>query len=210
MHKNKTIPVTLIISGALSIGIVKTADYISDIKNELQSATEQVEELKGNNLIQEREIDKLTGELEISIKENVELENSNKELIEKVESLEKELEEKVWPTQYVSRTSRMVGTPIEITMTFYGDFAHENGGYAGLDCNGNKLIAGTVASNYYAQGTQFELNGQLFTVRDRGGSNFNSPNRLDVFVPRLENESNSSYSKRIKHYGRKTVTMYKR
>ena len=138
------------------------------------------------------------------------MKNSNEELTKKVKSLEKELEEKVLPTQYVSKTSRMVGTPREITMTFYGDFAHENGGYVGIDCNGNKLIAGTVASNYNPQGTQFELNGQLFTVRDRGGSNFNSPNRLDVFVPRLKNESDSSYSKRIKQYGRKTVTMYKR
>ena len=210
MHKNKTIPIALAITGALSVGIVKTADYISGIKNELQSANEQIEELKKDKSTQVKEINKLTGELETSIKEGSELKNSNEELTKKVKSLEKELEEKVLPTQYVSKTSRMVGTPIEITMTFYGDFAHENGGYAGIDCNGNKLITGTVASNYYPQGTQFELNGQLFTVRDRGGSNFNSPNRLDVFVPRLKNESDSYYSKRIKQYGRKTVTMYKR
>ena len=103
-----------------------------------------------------------------------------------------------------------MGTPVKMTMTFYGDFAHENGGYAGIDCNGNKLVAGTVASNYYPQGTQFEFNGQIFTVRDRGGSNFNNPNRLDVFVPRLNNESDSDYTKRIRHYGVKKVVMYKR
>ena len=103
-----------------------------------------------------------------------------------------------------------MGTPVKMTMTFYGDFAHENGGYAGIDCNGNKLVAGTVASNYYPQGTQFEFNGQIFTVRDRGGSNFNNPNRLDVVVPRLNNESDSDYTKRIRHYGVKKVVMYKR
>ena len=96
-----------------------------------------------------------------------------------------------------------------MTLTFYGDFAHENGGYTGIDAQGNKLVAGTVASNVYSFGTKFEYNGQIFTVRDRGGRNFNSSNRLDVFVPRKSGEWNSAYAKRIREYGRKTVTMYK-
>lgn len=210
MHKNKTVPITLIASGLLSVGIVQTADYINDIKDELQFTVEQVKNLKTDSLKKNNEINELTEKLETSIEEKINLENSNKELTEKIKSLEKKLEEEVLPTRNISGSSRTVGTPIKMTITFYGDFAHENGGYAGIDCNGNKLIAGTVASNHYPQGTEFELNGQIFTVRDRGGSNFNKPNRLDVFVPRLKNESDSSYSKRIKKYGRKTVTMYKR
>lgn len=135
--------------------------------------------------------------------------NINKELTlvkKQLINYEKENKEKEYPTRRIKES----GTPVNITMTFYGDFAHENGGYAGIDCNGNKLVAGTVASNYYPQGTQFEFNGQVFTVRDRGGSNFNNPNRLDVFVPRLNNESDSDYSKRIRYYGVKKVVMYKR
>ena len=205
MHKNKNIPIALTLTGVLTVG---TAWYVNDIKNDLHTANSQVEKLKTDNSKHKEVIDKLTGELEVSIKESVELKTSNDELTKRVKSLEKQLEQKEFPTQSIN--TRLVGTPVKMTMTFYGDFAHENGGYAGIDCNGNKLVAGTVASNYYPQGTQFEFNGQIFTVRDRGSSSFNSANRLDVFVPRLKNESDSSYSKRIREYGRRTVTMYRR
>ena len=205
MYKNKNIPIALALTGVLTAG---TAGYINNIKSDLSTANAQIEKLKKDNSKHKEVIDKLTGELEVSIKESVELKTSNDELTKRVKSLEKQLEQKEFPTQSIN--TRSVGTPIKMTMTFYGDFAHENGGYAGIDCNGNKLVAGTVASNYYPQGTQFEFNGQIFTVRDRGSSSFNSANRLDVFVPRLKNESDSSYSKRIREYGRRTVTMYRR
>ena len=210
MQNKLNTPMALVLSGAITIGAITTLDYVDGIKNDLTSTKEQVEELNKNKMKQIEKINELTNELKESNKINIELEKVNDDLVDKVKSLEKELKAKEYPTQFVKSRSTMQGTPVEITMTFYGDFAHENGGYAGIDCNGNKLVAGTVASNYYPQGTQFEFNGQVFTVRDRGGSNFNSANRLDVFVPRLKNESDSSYSKRIRHYGRKTVTMYKR
>lgn len=210
MQKNKNVTIAVALAGVLTTGSIATVSYINDINSELTSTKNQVLELKEINTKQTKEIDKLVGELEVSIKENVELNKSNENLTKEVSSLKKELKEKVYPTQTLSRGSRRTGTPINITMTFYGDFAHENGGYAGIDANGNKLVAGTVASNYYPQGTQFEFNGQIYTVRDRGGSNFNSSNRLDVFVPRLKNESNSEYAKRIRHYGVKKVVMYKR
>ena len=205
MHKNKNIPIALALTGVLTAG---TAGYINNIKSDLSTANAQIEKLKKDNLKHKEVIDKLTGELEVSIKESVELKTSNDELTKRVKSLKEQLNRKEFPTQSIN--TRAMGTPVKMTMTFYGDFAHENGGYAGIDCNGNKLVAGTVASNYYPQGTQFEFNGQIFTVRDRGSSSFNSANRLDVFVPRLKNESDSSYSKRIREYGRRTVTMYRR
>lgn len=210
MPKNKNITFAIAIAGVLTVVGVVTTGYINDIKGELTVATEQVSELKEVNSNQTKTISELTNKLNKSKKEKTDLEKDNKSLKEEVTSLKKEIKEKVYPTQSVTRGSRSVGTPVKITMTFYGDFAHENGGYAGIDANGNKLVAGTVASNYYPQGTQFEFNGTIYTVRDRGGSNFNSPNRLDVFVPRLKNESNSDYAKRIRHYGVKKVTMYKR
>ena len=205
MHKNKNVPIALALTGVLTAG---TAGYINNIKSDLSTANAQIEKLKKDNSKHEEVIDQLTGELEVSIKESVELKTSNDELTKRVKSLKEQLNRKEFPTQSIN--TRAMGTPVKMTMTFYGDFAHENGGYAGIDCNGNKLVAGTVASNYYPQGTQFEFNGQIFTVRDRGSSSFNSANRLDVFVPRLKNESDSSYSKRIREYGRRTVTMYRR
>ena len=210
MKKKRNVTVATVLIGILTIGFVVIAGYINNIQGELTASKEQIKQLEEVNSKQYEEIDKLTGELEVSVKENVELEEQNRELTNKVSSLEKQLDAKEYPTQSISRGVSSRRTPVNITMTFYGDFAHENGGYAGIDANGNKLVAGTVASNYYSQGTQFEFNGQIFTVRDRGGSNFNNPNRLDVFVPRLENESDSDYAKRIRNYGVKKVVMYKR
>ena len=205
MHKNKNVPIALALTGVLTAG---TAGYINNIKSDLSTANAQIEKLKKDNSKHEEVIDQLTGELKVSMEKNRELKTSNDELEKRVESLKEQLNRKEFPTQSIN--TRAMGTAVKMTMTFYGDFAHENGGYAGIDCNGDKLVAGTVASNYYPQGTQFEFNGQIFTVRDRGSSSFNSANRLDVFVPRLKNESDSSYSKRIREYGRRTVTMYKR
>lgn len=205
MHKNKNVPIALALTGVLTAG---TAGYINNIKSDLSTANAQIEKLKKDNSKHEEVIDQLTGELKASMEKSRELKTSNDELEKRVESLKEQLNRKEFPTQSIN--TRAMGTPVKMTMTFYGDFAHENGGYAGIDCNGNKLVAGTVASNYYPQGTQFEFNGQIFTVRDRGSSSFNSANRLDVFVPRLKNESDSSYSKRIREYGRRTVTMYRR
>lgn len=207
MQRKINTQMALAITGALTVGTIFTMDYVSDIKEESTTANKQVEDLNKKKLEYIETIDKLNDELKESNKINIELEKVNDDLVNKVKSLEKELKEKECPTKARSIGQ---GTPVTITMTFYGDFTHENGGYAGIDCNGNKLVAGTVASNYYPQGTQFEFNGQIYTVRDRGGSNFNGANRLDVFVPRLKNESDSAYCERIRHYGRKTVTMYKR
>lgn len=127
--------------------------------------------------------------------------------------VEKEKEDVVKPKPQIEQKPTTVtnnGKAIQMTMTFYGDGAEENGGYAGIDAQGNKLIAGTIASNYYSFGTKFKMpNGQILTVRDRGGKAFNQPNKIDVFVPRLKGESRSQYNKRIAQYGVKTITLYK-
>ena len=135
-----------------------------------------------------------------------------KEKDDKIKSLQSQLAKKESLTnRSISRGgARQTGTPIELTLTFYGDGAEENGGYAGINAYGDKLTAGTVASNVYPKGTQFRLsNGQVLTVQDRGGSSFNSYNRLDVFVPRLKGESDAQYDKRIASYGVKKVKAYK-
>ena len=196
------------------IGLYKLNQTIEDLQETKSQLELKIDSL--NKTIKEKDntIDNVTKERDNNKESLDKLQKENKVLNQKLEAKKKEeasakLASADYPTQSVSRGSVKRGTPVKMTLTFYGDFAHENGGYTGIDAQGNKLVAGTVASNVYSFGTKFELNGQVFTVRDRGGKNFNSSNRLDVFVPRKSGESNSAYAKRIRNYGRKTVTMYK-
>lgn len=196
------------------IGLYKLNQTIEDLQETKSQLELKIDSL--NKAIKEKDntIDNVTKERDNNKESLDKLQKENKVLNQKLEAKKKEeasakLASADYPTQSVSRGSVKRGTPVKITLTFYGDFAHENGGYTGIDAQGNKLVAGTVASNTYSFGTKFEFNGQVFTVRDRGGKNFNSSNRLDVFVPRKSGESNSAYAKRIRNYGRKTVTMYK-
>lgn len=149
-----------------------------------------------------------------------EIKNKDKQ-IDKIkrenESLQKENKElKECPTQDLKHTPNKKqnqdnsGEPVQMTLTYYGDFAEENGGYTGIDAQGNRLQDGTVASNVYDFGTEFVLNGKVYTVNDRGGGNFDSPNRLDVFVERENGEDDEHYEKRISDLGKDTVTMYMR
>lgn len=95
------------------------------------------------------------------------------------------------------------------TLTFYTDLAEENGGYSGITCTGSKLEYGMVANNVLPLNTIIKLEGMgEFKVADRGGSNFNNSNRLDVFVPRNKGESKSSYIKRVNKLGVKKVHGY--
>lgn len=196
------------------IGLYKLNQTIEDLQETKSQLEFKIDSL--NKTIKEKDnaIDNVTKERDNNKESLDKLQKENKVLNQKLEAKKKEeasakLASADYPTQSISRGSVKRGTPVKMTLTFYGDFAHENGGYTGIDAQGNKLVAGTVASNVYSFGTKFEFNGQVFTVRDRGGKNFNSSNRLDVFVPRKSGESNSAYSKRISSYGRKTVTMYK-
>lgn len=93
----------------------------------------------------------------------------------------------------------------EITITFYGDTYEQNGGYPNITCTGETLTEGMVASNVYPLGTKIMWEGQVRTVADRGGSHFDSPNRLDVFLPRHKGESDSDYIKRIYQNGKRTI-----
>ena len=152
--------------------------------------------------------------------EILEINKSIKGLNEKYENVNKDLKNEKEKSEYLLRQIEKLGlTPrqiemadkVDITMTFYGEGAEENGGYAGITCNGDKLVDGIVASNVWPQGTKFYCveENKIYTVSDRGGSNFDSYNRLDVFVPRYSGESKSEYDSRISKMGRKPVTMLK-
>ena len=99
---------------------------------------------------------------------------------------------------------------IDLVLSYYTDLAEENGGYAGITCTGEPLKYGHIASNVWGLGTQFETqDGQIFTVADKGGSHFNSYNRVDCFIPRNYGESNSQYKERVLNMGRKTIKVRK-
>ncbi len=94
------------------------------------------------------------------------------------------------------------------TLTFYTNLPSENGGYT-ITATGKSLSYGMVASNYYSLGKKIYLNGYgTMTVEDRGGSNFNSSSRLDVFIPRKSGESNTAYLSRVNSMGIQTVKGY--
>lgn len=200
-----------IIGGLTIVGICSLGTMLNNTSIQLRVAEQKIEEIQ---LINDKHKEKIESQEEELTKRDATLEeyrtymDKQDKKIERLEKVEKQHKE--CPTRKVKASRGTTrGTPIQMKMTFYGDFAHENGGYAGIDAQGNKLVAGTVASNVYPFGTTFSYNGQIFTVRDRGGRNFNSYNRLDVFVPRKKGESDAAYARRISIYGVKTVTMYK-
>lgn len=197
------------------IGLYKLNQTVEDLQKAKSQLELKIDSL--NQTIEEKDntIDNVTKERDNNKESLDKLQEENKVLNQKLEAKKKEeasakLASAEYPTQSVSRGGVNRGTPVTITLTFYGDGAEENGGYAGINAYSQKLTAGMVASNVYPRGTKFVApNGQVLEVQDKGGSHFNSHNRLDVFVPRKSGESNKAYAKRISNLGRMTVTLYK-
>ena len=97
---------------------------------------------------------------------------------------------------------------IELIFSFYTSLSSENGGNEGITCTGSKLKYGDLASNVWGLGTQFKTqDGKIFTVADKGGSHFNSYNRVDCYIPRQIGESDYQYYKRVNNMGHKTITV---
>lgn len=206
----------ILAAGALSLTwmYVEKCEELSFVQAERTSLKQDIQILEEIKIENEKELKSRDTILE-EYRRKMDSQDAEIERLQKIEKAHKEcptrekLAKKERVVMSVRRGSSTRGTPIQMTLTFYGDSAAENGGYAGMDAQGGKLRVGTVASNVYPFGTQFSWNGQTYTVRDRGGSHFNSPNRLDVFVPRNSGESESAYNARIRQYGKRTVTVYK-
>ena len=97
---------------------------------------------------------------------------------------------------------------IEFELTFYTSLPSENGGYT-VTCLGEELQYGMVANNVLDLGTEIYLDGWgTFTNSDRGGSNFNTVNRLDVLIERNYGENDSEYSRRVNNMGKVKVMGY--
>lgn len=125
----------------------------------------------------------------------------------KKEKIAQELAAKLATEKKAKETTTQKGN-IVFKLSFYTALPEENGGH-GLMANGEPVATTTnaVASNYYPLGTKIYLEGWgTFTVKDRGGKNFNSSNRLDVLILRKSGESKSEYKQRVMNLGRQTTT----
>lgn len=99
------------------------------------------------------------------------------------------------------KKQRQAEAYIEFELTFY-TFKECVDGINAKTCHSDRPYQGIVASNVYPQGTIIYLeNWGEVLVWDRGGENFNSQNRLDVFLEPMQGESLDDCSKRAFELG---------
>lgn len=199
--KNGVIKAVAVATSLAATGlIVSTQMNLNDMTNRYEKLEkEHVEVIKDRNKI--KEVHK-----ELEIKFNKEIDEKNKEIEELKDektNLEKKLEQSKSPRQ-VSGKARSGGKEVHFELTYYTNLPQENGGYT-ITSSQTPLRHGVVASNHYPVGTKIEINGQIYTVEDTGGSEFNSPNRLDVLVERHAGESDQEYLNRVNNKGRTQV-----
>lgn len=89
-------------------------------------------------------------------------------------------------------------------ISFYTELEGEG---QGLTASGKRVSYGMVANNQLPFGTKIQLEGMgTFAVEDRGSpSHFNRVERIDVYIPRQNGESNATYQKRVAAMGVKKV-----
>ena len=152
----------------------------------------------------------------------VEFKNYRNEMIEKVQAYEEykieeqkrieaeqeRLRQEELERQRIEEEEKNRIEWIEFELTFYTSLPSENGGYT-VTCLGEELQYGMVANNVLDLGTEIYLDGWgTFTNSDRGGSNFNTVNRLDVLIERNYGENDSDYSRRVNNMGKVKVMGY--
>ena len=183
----------LILTIILAVSLLNIKDpYIKNNINQLHSTNEH-EKIKPAT---QTNISKTENKIEE--KQNGNIDESKKQIPSNKEPIEKQ------PSRGGS-----INNEIDITLTFYSSLGEENGGFTGINCSGKKLTPGTVANNVLPQGTEIytEEFGTL-TVADRGGNNFNTIHRLDVYLPREQGENDKDYFKRVNNMGRVKVKGY--
>lgn len=182
-----------------------TSYHISKINHEKQTLEIKLTNTKRELSNKNKTIKDYQNKEKTKNKQIENLEKENKELKENVNKLKQRNEE--LPTSSIKSNKPASGRTQEITLSFYSTLASENGGYT-TTCTGAPLKNGIVASNYYPLGTKININGQVFTVADRGGSHFDGPDRLDVLVERNYGEDPSEYLQRVNNLGKFTVTAH--
>ena len=190
----------------------------ASIRNDISELIIECEELIIKTEEQQISIDKLVAtekELTAKLKAiEVAKEESKRTIV--AESMAGEIVEDLKP-----ETTETPGTPksnewieVKIEATFYTSLPEENGGeqYAGMNALGGKLHTGSLAvPKEIPLGTEFIIDGlpsavgtNNFKADDRGGAIKMKGDtvRVDVFVARLNGESDSQYNKRVNDLGR--------
>ena len=103
-------------------------------------------------------------------------------------------------TSSLSRGGDIEDYDTEFEVTFYTSI------YGNITSSGDRARDGVVANNVLQEGSRIRLEGYgTVDVLDTGGYEFDSPNRLDIFVSRQFGESNRKYEKRVSKMGRKHI-----
>lgn len=190
----------IVIGGAVVTASILCATAIS--------STSKLNSLQ--NTIKEQKI-----ELEEHKKNIEENKNKNKELREELDKALEKLEE---AESRISKIQHETGvynfknaTEIEWEVTFYSSLPEENSlQWGGINATGEPLANGMVANNNLPLGTKIYVKGHgVKTVEDRGSQkHFAELNRIDIFVPRREGETDEAYYKRVNNLGRKKLKGY--
>ncbi|OON98205.1 MAG: hypothetical protein ATN36_01170 [Epulopiscium sp. Nele67-Bin005] len=102
--------------------------------------------------------------------------------------------------------------PMEAIVTFYTGLAAENGGFEGMNAIGGLLEVGSIAApkdipfgtSIIIPNLPSDVNTAIFEVDDRGGAIkrlSDNKIKLDIYVPRLYNETDREYYKRVNALG---------
>lgn len=167
--------------------------YIHDNIKQVQNNKDEKKVASTNKTFNSANLEKLQKSPTSSSTTNTDKVDSNKDLNKKS----------------LSRGGSNINNEVEITLTFYTSLAEENGGFSGINCSGKKLTPGTVANNVLPLGTKiYTKEFGTLTVADRGGNNFDTIHRLDVYIPREEGESDKDYLTRVNDMGKVKVKGY--
>lgn len=102
------------------------------------------------------------------------------------------------------------GIKQKFLITYYGDTPSQTSGL-GIMANGEKPhYLACAVPNEIPLGSKIIINGKTFIAKDRGNSKYictlpNGVMRIDVFIPRLENENNYKYEQRVRNMGTDTI-----
>lgn len=99
-------------------------------------------------------------------------------------------------------------------LTYYGLLESECGKIDGITASGKRITDGMIASPPQLKfGTKIIIEGKEYVVEDRGSSKYIKINndgsiRIDVYLPKLNNETDKDYLNRIENKGVKRVQGY--
>lgn len=183
-----------------SILIGRPVDVVFMLSSVQNIDNQYIEYNENNNLVNTmKESDCITSEDKEMINEKSDVQKTDVVEMKETTSTASKTTEKSFENQ----------KEIDFELTFYTNLDCENG-YGAITSTGealaNKML---LASNVYDIGTKIYLDGYgVLEVKDKGGSEMNLSNRLDVYLPRKEDESDAEYKNRALQYGRQTVKGY--